>query len=84
MADLDEAVPRLHAAIEAERDSLIAMGGDYPDRAVLTGWALVAEWAGDDGDLWLTNTSPAGQPHWRTCGMLNESAASVRRNVDAG
>ncbi len=69
---------RLSAAIEAERDEMIAFGGDYPEHAVLTGWALVAEWAGDDGQAWLTQTQPAGQAYWRTLGMLDAAVRGVQ------
>lgn len=67
----DEAVRRISDAIQAEYEALLCDGDEgSPGRGVLTGFVLVAEWAGDDGEMWLTTTRPDSQPYWRSNGML--------------
>jgi hypothetical protein len=41
--------------------------------AVLTGWALVAEWMDEDGDRWITKTHAAAVTHWTANGMYHEA-----------
>ena len=50
---------------------------DVPDTGVLTGWVLVAEWQGDDGNRWLSKlsgnaTGDQGLPSWTERGLCNE------------
>ena len=40
--------------------------------AVLTGWALVAEWIDHDGERWLSQGRAASTPQWTARGMFHE------------
>ena len=46
---------------------------EVPDTGVLTGWMLVAEWAADDGERWLTYHRRNEQTSWLTRGLLAEA-----------
>jgi hypothetical protein len=43
------------------------------DGAVLTGWALVAEWMDADGERWLTKGHAAHTTSWGANGMYHEA-----------
>ncbi len=68
----------IHAAIESagpfDEDGRDDDG--LPERGMLIGWVIVAEWAGTDGFLWLSmNSSDASGrqlPSWRAAGYLHE------------
>lgn len=52
-------------------------GEDVPDAGIVTGWVLVAEWQGSDGNRWLsklssTATGDRGLPSWTEHGYCNE------------
>jgi hypothetical protein len=74
MADVETVRSRLHEAIAVETpfDS-----DDEPDAAVVTGWVLVAEWRGTDGNRWLSKvssdaTGDRGLPSWTERGLCGE------------
>jgi hypothetical protein len=53
----------LHAAIQAS-------GPEFDNgHAVLTGWALVAEWMDEEGERWLSKAHAAGTAEWAAKGM---------------
>ncbi len=64
MADLD---PRdaIHEAIQEHAPR----GQD----ALLTGWALVAEWVDHDGERWLSKAHSASSSSWAVKGMWHEA-----------
>jgi hypothetical protein len=41
--------------------------------AILTGWALVAEWMDDSGDRWLSKMNAESTPQWTVNGMWHEA-----------
>lgn len=41
--------------------------------ALLTGWALVAEWVDHDGDRWLSKAHAAPTTLWAANGMMHEA-----------
>jgi hypothetical protein len=41
--------------------------------AVLTGWAVVAEWMDEDGERWLTKSHAATVPCWTASGYHHEA-----------
>ena len=41
--------------------------------ALLTGWALVAEWVDDDGERWLSKAHAAGTSAWTAKGMYHDA-----------
>lgn len=48
-----------------------------PESGVVTGWVLVAEWQGDDGERWLSKlsgnaTGDRSLPAWTSRGMCSE------------
>jgi len=57
----------IHAAIQASGPEF---GGGY---AVLTGWALVAEWMDERGERWLSKGHAAGTALWAAKGMMHEA-----------
>jgi hypothetical protein len=66
MADhSDPAREAIHAAIQANAPR----GED----AVLTGWALVAEWMDHDGERWLTKSHAPTVAQWAASGMHHEA-----------
>lgn len=76
MSDSKTARSQLHQAI-----SDVTPFGDsdeeMPDGGVLTGWVLVAEWQGTDGNRWLSKLSGTamgdkGLPLWHERGFCNE------------
>jgi hypothetical protein len=66
VADGTEPDPRdaIHEAIQANAQR----GKD----AILTGWALVAEWIDHDGDRWLSQANCVSTAHWTARGMHHE------------
>jgi hypothetical protein len=62
--DSDPAREAIHAAIQEHAPR----GED----AVLTGWALVAEWMDHDGERWLSRAHSATIPAWTAKGMHHE------------
>lgn len=63
-----ESSDAIGAAIQAhapERDEM--------DGAVLTGWALVAEWMSPDGDRWLSKMNPPHVTQWQADGMRHQA-----------
>jgi hypothetical protein len=54
-------------------DAIQAAGPEFDDgHAVLTGWALVAEWMDEKGDRWLSQARAAGTAKWSASGMMHE------------
>lgn len=50
---------------------------ELPDGGVLTGWIVIAEWQGTDGNRWLSKisgnaTADKGLPCWHERGFCNE------------
>lgn len=68
MTDLsDPSREAIHDAIQRHaRDALDTPG------AILTGWALVAEWMDDKGDRWLSRAHAASTTSWSANGMHHE------------
>lgn len=57
----------VHAAIQAA-------GPEFDDgHAVLTGWAVVAEWMDEKGERWLSKSHAAGTANWSANGMMHEA-----------
>lgn len=58
-------------AMRAAITSVLAdQQADHPSgRGIVTGFVVVAEVIGDDGDPWITRICDIG-PKWRTIGML--------------
>lgn len=48
-----------------------------PEGGVLTGWFLVAEWVGADGDAWISYHRAPDQPAWRSRGLLGEAISDL-------
>lgn len=61
----DDAREAVHEAIQQHAP----MGKD----AVLTGWALVAEWMDHNGERWLSKAHAANTPDWTAKGMHHEA-----------
>lgn len=70
----------IHAAIEEACPFNDCDGGDdVPDSGVVTGWVLVAEWQGTDGNRWLSKVSGDASgsralPQWTERGLCYEVA----------
>lgn len=64
----DESDPQRDAIHEAIQVNAFSGG-----RAVLTGWALVAEWMDEDGERWLTKAHAATTPQWAADGMHHQA-----------
>ena len=66
----DSSDPRreaIHAAIQAS-------GPEFDHgHAVLTGWALVAEWMDEDGERWLSEAHAPATTSWAAGGMYHEA-----------
>lgn len=54
----------LAEAIAASGPSVDAEG------AMCTGWVVIAEWVGADGQYWMTHMADEQSPSWRTKGLL--------------
>lgn len=67
---------------EAMRTALaqvLADNAEHPsDRGLITGFIVIAEVIGDDGDPWLKSISDDG-PRWRTLGMLTSVSDDLRQ-----
>jgi hypothetical protein len=63
--DSDPARDAIHDAIQAH--------APIGQQAVLTGWALVAEWMDHDGERWLSRAHAASTPKWTAEGMWHEA-----------
>jgi len=73
---------------EAMRDAITQVFADHADhpsdRGIITGFIVIAEVVGADGDPWLKRISDDG-PMWRTVGMLtsvNDDLRQALRNSD--
>jgi hypothetical protein len=58
------------------RDAIHAAIQEHAPRgedAVLTGWALVAEWMDHEGERWLTKAHAAATAQWAARGMHHEA-----------
>lgn len=64
-ADTDPWREGIHEAIQANQPR----GRD----AILTGWALVAEWMDHDGERWLTKGHSPSVAGWAANGMHHEA-----------
>ena len=74
MSDVETVRQRLHEAVAVENPF---SGDDEPDAAVVTGWVLIAEWQGTDGNRWLSKVSSdasgdRGLPSWTERGLCSE------------
>ena len=74
MADVETVRQRLHETIAIENPF---EAEDEPDAAVVTGWVLIAEWQGVDGNRWLSKVSSdasgdRGLPSWTERGLCSE------------
>jgi hypothetical protein len=61
---------------DAKRDAIhtvLQANGPLDGAALLTGWAVVAEWMDADGDKWLTKTHSASIATWAAKGMHYEA-----------
>lgn len=68
---------RLHEAVAAEAPFGEEETADGPDAGIVTGWILIAEWQGSDGNRWLSKlsadaTGDRGLPSWTERGLCNE------------
>jgi hypothetical protein len=61
----DPARDAIHAAIQQHAPK--------GSEAVLTGWALVAEWMDHDGERWLSRAHSSSLPKWAANGMYHEA-----------
>lgn len=74
LADVETVRQRLHEAVAVE----IPLEADSGEGvAVVTGWVLIAEWQGTDGDRWLSKvssdaTGDRGLPSWTERGLCSE------------
>ena len=71
----DPARDSIHETIQAN------MG---PDGAILTGWALVAEWADGGGERWLSKGHCATTPAWAAAGYFHEALYGQWPEGDSG
>lgn len=76
---MNSARERVHQAI-GEATPFGDDGEDLPDGGVLTGWVMVAEWQGTDGNRWLSKLSSdasgdRGLASWSERGFCNEVVA---------
>lgn len=64
---------------ETVQDAAGDFGPDIP--AILTGAVLVCEWAGDDGDYWVTwitvDARDKPLPGWRVRGLIGEVVSEL-------
>jgi hypothetical protein len=67
MADESDKRAAVHDAIQASGPEFDSGG------AVLTGWALVAEWMDDTGERWLSKAHAAHTAEWSAKGMHFEA-----------
>lgn len=77
MSEIESCRQRLHAAISSETPFGQEEDPDVPDAGVLTGWVLVAEWQGSDGNRWLSKLSGDAMgerrlPSWSERGFCQE------------
>lgn len=68
----------LREYFQAHAEEFLEYTGDdepeaLPETGVLTGYALVCSWIGDDGQHWITYLRPKDQPLWATRGLLAEA-----------
>lgn len=61
----DQARESIHESIQQH----VLLG----EKALLTGWVLVAEWADHDGARWLTKACAAATTSWTAGGMLHDA-----------
>jgi hypothetical protein len=80
MAAQDDARAQIHSAVSAVTpfDDTDA-SDEMPDAGVVTGWVMVAEWQGTDGNRWLSKLSSdaSGErrlPQWVERGFCHEVA----------
>ena len=58
---------------DAIHEAIQSAGPEFDEgHAVLTGWALVAEWMDETGERWLSRTHAQGTAHWEARGMHHE------------
>ena len=58
-------------------DEQIEAGVECPSSGILTGYVIVCEWVGTDGDSWVSYGRPSQQAPWRTRGFLAEHLADL-------
>jgi hypothetical protein len=70
---------------DAIHDAIQASGPEFDDgHAVLTGWALVAEWMDEKGERWLSKAHAAGTAVWAARGMHHEALYGEWPSADDG
>lgn len=57
--------------------------GPYEDGSILTGYVLLTEWASADGEVYLVESRPEGQPYWRSLGLLEAARLSIDHGTQA-
>lgn len=73
MADTERTV-----AMRSALAGVFAEHAEHPsDRGLITGFIVIAEVMGDDGELWLKRINDDG-PMWRTLGMLTSISDDLR------
>jgi hypothetical protein len=65
---MDQPDPAREAIHEA-----IQQNAPIGKHAVLTGWAVVAEWMDEDGERWLSRAHAASTTIWSANGMHHEA-----------
>jgi hypothetical protein len=61
---------------DAQRDAIhtvIQKNGPLEGAALLTGWAVVAEWMDGEGERWATKTRSASITEWHAKGLHHEA-----------
>lgn len=59
-------------ARQAVHDAIQQHGAQSHAGALLTGWALVAEWMDPEGERWLSKAHSPSTSHWAANGMHHE------------
>ena len=60
-------------------DHLEDEGRETPATGFLTGFVLVCEWVGDDGEKWVTYHREPKQAIWLTRGLLSEALIDLEK-----
>ena len=75
--DLDWWIQGRSGEFLAQDDHQEEAGQETPSTGILTGFTIVCEWVGDDGEKWLTYHRKNGQAVWLTRGLHAEALTDL-------
>jgi hypothetical protein len=68
--------------LQASLDELVEAVANSSDGAMVTGWCLVVEFIGDDGEYYLQTLHDDKKPVWQHKALLNEGLDDLAAEIE--